>query len=155
MYFLAIVSDVNIQKGIILPAYTLCKSQGTATTRSGWRVVKAGSHVERMPKVLVATPYGHDEMIRFLENYRTRDHMHGLEQFSHESTLKYYPKGWLCWFECNIYGDITGPAILIEQVPVNNRTQAKSDQGFAELKKELERDKTMDSLTLDPAYIDL
>lgn len=43
--------------------------------------------------------------------------MHGDKRYSHEETKKYYPKGALCWFECNQYGEPLGTAIFIETVP--------------------------------------
>lgn len=46
-----------------------------------------------MNKVLVTELYGHDDMIDYLCAYRTRDHMHNDDHYSHAATKKYYPKG--------------------------------------------------------------
>lgn len=57
--------------------------------------------------------------------------MHGDKRYSHEETKKYYPKGALCWFECNQYGEPLGTAIFIETVP--RRKLVKTDSGHKRL----------------------
>lgn len=47
-------------------------------------------------------------MIDYLSDYRTQDKMKGVH---------YYPKGALCWFETNQYGDPTGAVYFIRRVP--------------------------------------
>lgn len=47
-------------------------------------------------------------MINYLSDYRTQDKMRGVH---------YYPKGLLCWFETNQYGDPTGSVYVVKSVP--------------------------------------
>lgn len=84
-----------------------------------------------MPKVLVTSLIGNEAMIDFLCSYRTRDHMHGDKRYKHEDTKKYYPRGALCWFECNQYGEPLGTVIFIEKVPRSKR--GKTDSGMQRL----------------------
>lgn len=117
MYFLAIVSQQDLLRGNIAPSYILCQSHGTSEQRSPWRVYRANTPLAKCPKALVKWPSGNDAMIDFLSRYRTRDHMHGARRYYHSSTQKYYPEGALFWFECNDYGEITGPAVFVKRVP--------------------------------------
>ena len=137
MFFMGIVKKEDADRSIFNPTYILCQAHGGSENRTGWRVVKTGSRYGNMNKVLVATPCGHDDMIAFLSNYRTRDHMHGSRRHTYESTKKYYPEGFLCWFTCNQFGDQIGEAILIKKVP--DRTKRKTDDGARFLAYENER----------------
>ncbi len=133
-YFLGIVADEDYQKGIILPSYILCQSHGTSENRSGWRVIKqnADNPLTGMNKALVKTPVGHQPMIDFLTDYRTRDHMHGSKKYSHEETKKYYPKGAMFWFACNEYGEPGNHAVFITTVPAK---KSGPDEGFQRLRQ--------------------
>lgn len=86
-----------------------------------------------MPKVLVTSLYGNEAMIDFLRSYRTRDHMHGDRHYKKENTMKYYPKGALFWFSCDIYGRPDGLSIFIERIP-QKRKRETADGGFRRLK---------------------
>ena len=109
-YSLAIVSERDIKNGSFYPSYILCKSNTTSDKRSGWRVVKQSGGISHfnLSKVLVTSMFGHEDMLDYLSDYRTQDKMHGVH---------YYPKGALCWFETNQYGDPTGSVYVIRQVP--------------------------------------
>lgn len=61
-----------------------------------------------LPKVLVTSIYGHNDMLDYLSDYRTQDKMKGVH---------YYPSGALCWFETNQYGDPLGAVYYIKKVP--------------------------------------
>lgn len=52
--------------------------------------------------------YGHQDLIDYLSIYCTRDKAGG---------RKYFPRGALCWFECNRYGEPLGSVYYIKQVP--------------------------------------
>jgi len=149
MYFLAIVTEENIKAGIIVPAYILCKSKGKSENRSGWRVTNVTSGKPcTMPKLVVNTPTGHNEMIDFLSSFRTRDHMHGDDNFDHEDTKKYYPHGALFWFECNKYGDPTGQCLYVKSVPEKRH---KTDGGFEKLKEFLNTKPYLKDLLVEDA----
>ena len=108
-YSLAIVSERDIKNGSFYPSYVLCKSNTASDKRSGWRVVKQfGSKKFKLPKVLVTSLYGHQDMLDYLSLYRTQDRMNGVH---------YYPKGALCWFESNQYGDPLGSIYLVKFIP--------------------------------------
>lgn len=135
MYFLAIVSQEDLLNGNIVPSYILCQSHGTAETRSPWRVYRANTQLANCPKVLVRWPSGNDAMISFLSRYRTRDHMHKARYYNHAYTKKYYPHGALFWFECNDYGEPTGPAVFVKRVP--DHEYAKQDSSKQRLEEAL------------------
>lgn len=126
MYFLAIVAKEDLLHGNIVPSYILCKSSGTSTNRSKWRVYRANAGFT-CTKVLTRWPSGNDTMVEFLSKYRTRDHMHKSQGYSRASTRKYYPEGALFWFECNQYGEAIGPAVFVKRVP--DKTKTGSDLG--------------------------
>ena len=110
-YFsLAIVLDRDINNGRFWPSYVLCMANTTSEKRSGWRVVKqfGGSPTCKLAKVLVTSIHGHEDMIDYLSDYNTQNKFKGIH---------YYPKGALCWFECNKYGDPTGAVYFIRRVP--------------------------------------
>lgn len=109
-YQLAIVLDRDLNNGCFWPSYVLCVSNTASDKRSGWRVVKQFNGKTRfnLPKLLVTSIYGHDDMLDYLSDYRTQDKMRGVH---------YYPKGALCWFECNRYGDPTGSVYVARRIP--------------------------------------
>ena len=109
-YSLAIVLDRDIKNGSFWPSYVLCKSNTTSEKRSGYRVIKqfSGDTKFNLPKVLVTSIYGHEDMLNYLSVYRTQDKMKGVH---------YYPSGALCWFETNQYGDPTGSVYYVRKIP--------------------------------------
>ena len=135
MYFLAIVSQEDLLNGNIVPSYILCKSNGSAESRSSWRVYRANTSIGKESRVLVPWAKGNDAMISFLSRYRTRDHMHKARYYHHVHTKKYYPHGALFWFECNEYGEETGPAVFVKCVP--DHSFAKQDSSKQRLEQAL------------------
>lgn len=116
-FFLGIVAQEDLLKGIFEPSYILCQSHGSSEKRSGWRVNKVdGGFINNI--LLVSSIEDRADMIDFLSSYRTRDHHHKDEKYSIEETRKYYPKGALFWFLCNEYGERAGPALFIHRVPI-------------------------------------
>ena len=99
-----------MNNGRFWPSFVLCESRTKSNVRSGWRVVKnlEGSKTFSLPKVLVTSIYGHEDMLEYLSDYRTQDKMGGVH---------YYPKGALCWFECNKYGEPTGSVYFARRIP--------------------------------------
>jgi len=102
--------DRDINNGSFWPSYVLCFAQTTSDKRSGYRVVKqfGGESKFNLPKVLVTSIYGHDDMLDYLSDYRTQDSFKGVH---------YYPSGALCWFECNRYGDPLGAVYYVRKIP--------------------------------------
>lgn len=145
MYFLAIVSREDLLRGNIAPSYVLCQSHGDSQNRSPWRVYRANTPLVNCPKVLVRYPSGNDAMIDFLSSYRTRDHMHRARYYHHVHTLKYFPEGALFWFECNDYGEQTGPAVFVKTVP-DASMQVKNDTGKQRLEQALQGSPSVNEL---------
>ena len=111
----------------------LCKSNTTSSKRSGWRVVKqfGGTSNFNLQKVLVTSIYGHDDMLDYLSDYRTQDKMHGVH---------YYPKGALCWFETNQYGDPTGSLYIARMIPDMKLLELpRKERGYQQLLKKYNR----------------
>ena len=154
MYFLAIVAKQDLLRGNIVPSYILCKSGGMSDARSPWRVYRANAMPRGVSKVLVKWPSGSDIMVDFLSRYRTRDHMHAARFYHHEHTKKYYPEGALFWFECNDYGEVTGPAVFVKTVP--DQLAHKQDSGKQRLEQMLAHDPSVaELLANDPFAIPL
>jgi len=66
-------------------------------------------------------------MIDYLSDYRTQDTFKGKH---------YYPKGALCWFECDQYGDLTGSAYVIKQIPDMRLLElSHNSRGYKQLKR--------------------
>lgn len=99
-----------MKNGSFWPSYVLCYAQSSSDKRSGYRVIKQfeGSKKFYLPKVLVTSIYGHDELLDYLSDYRTQDKMYGVH---------YYPSGALCWLETNQYGDPVGSIYIVRKVP--------------------------------------
>ena len=154
-YFLAIVKQKDLLRGNIEPSYILCKANGTKDTRAPWRVVQPENTLGAMPKVLVTTLVGHEEMIDFLSCYRTRDRMYHAGRRNSKKTRKYYPEGGLFWFPCDISGFRKGPALFIKRVP-DESIGREADQGFNRLKAFWARKPVMSEiLTRDSAFYGL
>ena len=63
---------------------------------------------KNIPKAMVTSMYGNEDMIDYMSTYRTQDKMRGKH---------YVPRGALFWFSCNQYGDFTGSCWFIKTVP--------------------------------------
>ena len=64
-------------------------------------------------------------MLDYLSDYRTQDKMRGVH---------YYPKGALCWFETNQYGDPTGSVYFVRQIPDMKLLETpKNERGYRRL----------------------
>lgn len=134
MFFMGIVAKDDMDKGIFEPSYILYRSKGTSQNRSGIRVYRSNVNVSaNMQKLLAYVPYGNEGLIDFMSHYRTRDHMHKDQKYDHAETKKYYPQGGLFWFQCDVYGNRTGAAIFIKNVPDKSRTAA--DDGMKVLQQ--------------------
>lgn len=139
MFFLAIVPDENIRRGILNPGFILCKSHGKSEKRTQWRVSNVVNGEKcKYPKLLVRNPFEHPEMIDFMRFYRTREHMHK-GKYIHKATKKYYPRGGLFWFECDKYGEQTGYSIFVMKVP-SWSSKRKVDEGAKNLIEYLNRE---------------
>ena len=66
-------------------------------------------------------------MLEYLSDYRTQDRLRGVH---------YYPKGALCWFETNQYGDPLGSVYLIKFVPdMELLSKPFNERGYRQLLK--------------------
>lgn len=151
-YFLALVKDKDLLKGNIVPSYILCKVSNPSQNYAPWRVYRPDNgQIVALKKVLVTSLVGHEEMVDFLSRYRTRDKAPNRRGKRSRASYKFYPKGALFWFPCDIYGVQKGPALFIKRVP--DKSIKQSDQGkqryesflqYRPLMSEvLTRDKTM------------
>lgn len=93
-----------------------------------------------LPKVLVTSIYGHDDMLDYFSDFRTQDKMR---------SVHYYPKGALCWFETNQYGDPIGSVYFVRKIPDMKLINSPlSERGFKRLKAQQKKRKTIkDALT--------
>lgn len=109
-WFLALVLKEDVASGAFWPSFILCQARTTSDKRTGYRVIKqvAGEPAVNIPKVMVTELIGHDDLINFLSVYQANDIKKG----------HYHPVGALFWFECNQYGEPTGHAVYIRNVPI-------------------------------------
>ena len=70
-------------------------------------------------------------MLDYLSDYRTQDKMHGVH---------YHPKGALCWFETNQYGDPMGSLYIARMIPDKKIMELpKKQRGYQQLMKKYNR----------------
>ena len=62
-WYLGIVDKKDVKRGVWEPTWILCKSEGTAESRSGYRVARIGGGREGLPRVLVTRLTGNDLLI--------------------------------------------------------------------------------------------
>ena len=127
-FFLAISLQKDVVKGTFWPSYVLCRAYTTSAKRSGYRIIKIFDGVQQrnIPRLLFTEIYGHEDLINFMSSYQCQD----------ENGKHYHPRGYLCWYECNKYGEPTGKVIPIKKVPEYIWIYAFSERGFQRLKKE-------------------
>ena len=151
-YFLGIVAKDDLLKGIIVPSFILCQSSGKSAARSGYRVMRVDTKlIQQYSVVMVARIDEHPELIEYLSNYRTRDHMHTSKRRGHKRTMKYTPEGALFWFECTSEGayEYRGRKIFIKTIP--DKAVKCVNQGFARLTRAMAATKTLsEQLSYEP-----
>lgn len=76
-------------------------------------------------------------MIQFMSSYQKTDP---------KTKKHYHPKGALCWFSCNQYGDPTGEVVFIKQVPEWRWIFDFSNRGFQQLKRTREKEPELKEL---------
>lgn len=147
-YFLAITLDENVRDGTFWPAYVLCKSWTTNSNRSNWRIImyEDGVPTYNLPKVLVTETYGHDDMIKFMSSYQKKDY---------KTKKHYHPRGALCWFSCNQYGDPMGTAVFIKRVPEFVWIFNFKEKGYQQLKKDREKIREVNELLASDVKLDV
>ena len=146
-WYLALVLDANIRDGTFWPAFILCKSWTTNERRSGWRIIAQNDGVptSNLPKVLVTEILGHEDMIQFMSSYQKTDTKTGKH---------YHPRGALCWFSCNRYGDPTGNVVFIKRVPEWRWIFDFANRGFQQLKRTLEKQPELKELFISDSSLE-
>ena len=76
------------------------------------------------PKILFTETTGHEDMIAFMSSYQCQD----------EKKVHYYPKGFLCWYGCNQYGEMNGFIQPIKRVPEYVWYLDNSNRGWKKMK---------------------
>ena len=148
LYFLAISLQADVNNGSFWPSYVLCKTYTTSESRSGYRIVKQldGIPSLSLPKVLVTELTGHDDLIDFMSSYQTQ----------HKNGKHYHPKGYLCWYEADNYGDPTGTVHIIKQVPEYVWIFNFKDKGYQKMKRDNEKKKIISKvLSAEPRTMPL
>lgn len=114
--------------GSFWPAYVLCKSYSTSEKRSGYRIIKIvdGNQLRPNPRVLFTETLGHEDMINFMSSYQCMD----------KKGKHYHPRGYLCWYGCNKYGEMNGYIQPIKRVPEYVWIFDFSNKGFQKLKRD-------------------
>jgi hypothetical protein len=76
--------------------------------------------------VLFTETIGHEDMINFMSSYQCQD----------KKGKHYHPRGQLCWYGCNNYGEWNGYVQPIKRVPEYVWIYDFSNKGFQRLKRE-------------------
>ena len=94
--------------------------------------------------VLVTSIYGHKDMLDYFSDFRTQDKAHGKH---------YYPRGALCWFEANQYGDPTGSVYFERKIPDEKMLELPmTERGFRRLKAQKASAKNFKHVLLKEKY---
>lgn len=127
-FFLAISLQKDVISGMFWPAYVLCKTYTTSEKRSGYKIVKIedGVQLKTNPRLLFTETLGHEDMINFMSSYQCQD----------KKGKHYHPKGYLCWYGCNQYGEMNGFVQPIKRVPEYVWIFDFKNKGFQRLKRE-------------------
>ena len=109
----------------------LCQSYSTSEKRSGYVIVKIenGIQIKSNPRVLFTETTGHEDMINFMSSYQAQD----------KKRRHYHPKGMLCWYGCNRYGEMNGYVQPIKHVPEYVWIFDFKNKGYQRLKREREQ----------------
>ena len=115
-------------KGTFWPAYVLCTTYSTSEKRSGYRIVKIenGVQLRSNPRLLFTETLGHEDMINFMSSYQCQD----------KKGKHYHPRGYLCWYGCNRYGEMNGFVQPIKKVPEYVWIFDFENKGYQRLKRE-------------------
>ena len=148
LYFLAITLQADVANGSFWPSYVLCQSYTTSASRSGLRIVKQldGTPSLKIPRLLVTETIGHDDLINFMSSYQCQD----------KKGKHYHPRGYLCWYEANNYGDPTGVVHVVKKVPEFVWIYDFGNKGYQKMKKDREKEKTLpEVLSAEPRTMPL
>lgn len=125
---MAITLNADVVNGSFWPSYVLCQTYTTSEKRSGYQIVKQldGIPAKKLPRVLVTETTGHEDMINFMSSYQCQD----------KKGKHYHPRGMLCWYGCNSYGEPVGIVQPIKRVPEYVWIYDFKNKGYQRLKRE-------------------
>lgn len=93
------------------------------------------------PRVLFTETTGHEDVINFMSSYQAQD----------RKGKHYHPRGYLCWYGCNQYGEMTGFIQPIKKVPEYVWIFDFKNKGYQRLKREKEvKPKLNELFAMDP-----
>lgn len=148
-YFLGIVLQRNLRRGIIEPSFILCRDQ--SVSRSGFQMVRVGGKRDKLPRALVTTPLEHPELEQYAATYRYRERPPGDTRYHRRKRLKKYVVGALFYFECNAYGERAGPALFVTRTPVT-RSGAINNNNKKNLEDAMRRRKSVKELLIETPH---
>ena len=128
----------DVVKGTFWPAFVLCKSYTTSEKRSGYQIIQIvdGVQTKSNPRVLFTETTGHEDLIGFMSSYQRMDKNH----------KHYHPKGYLCWYGCNQYGEMNGYIQPIKRVPEFIWIFDFGNRGYQKMKKDQEKKKKLSEI---------
>ena len=103
-----------------------------------------GTPTMNIPKAMVTSMFGHEDMIDYMATYRTQDKWKGKH---------YTPEGALFWFTCNRYGDFTGSCYFVKKVP-DPELLAKSYYGTGYRKMKPKTKPTLPKVLVDDPRVE-
>jgi len=81
------------------------------------------------PRILFTETLGHEDMIDFMSSYQCQD----------RKGKHYHPRGVLCWYGCNRYGEMNGFVQPIKRVPEYVWIFDFKNKGYQRLKRNREK----------------
>lgn len=118
-YYLGIVLDEDWESGWIFPTYVLCKNPRSKEELSFAIREQDPEDIRQqknLRKILVTEPYGNENAVEYMSHTR-------VSNVKDRKSRTLLPKGYLCYFPCDIHGtpDQRSFAIVIHHVPVKRR----------------------------------
>lgn len=119
----------------------------------GYRAVRADSKFAELPKVLVTSFVGNEDLIELMASFRT------VRERKNANRDRRIVRGALFWFPCNKYGEPNGqPPVFITKIPVTGKRLEekgwKRMQYLRDQKKPLNRILTDDPFLLSSEFFD-
>lgn len=104
MYFLGLLTMASMEAGVTDPDYVLCANRSNNGS-SPW-IVLAAERNKSEPRLIVPDMAGHEDMVRYLQGHRV---------YNEEGRRPNLEAG-IFWYQCNAYGERTGPCYFIRFV---------------------------------------
>lgn len=142
--FLGAVAKDDLDKGKTDPSYYLCKHATTDENDLGYMIVAANTQLSNVPKVLVNSFVGNEDLIEFMSRFRSVKYPK-----NRKGRIRYFVQGALFWFPCNRYGERIPqqPPVFITRIPLGERVHEEGAKRLRQVREN--RNHTINHLLSD------